>query len=437
MLIDFTVENFRSIKEPVTLSAIANPSREADRLENSAARRRIKPDNTIAPAFPVEGRGFALLPVLGIFGANASGKSNVLMALETLFSMIRTGISEREHLVWHLLPFRFDETVLQQPTIFRLRELHQNNIYIYSLAIRQDRVLEEILEYIPASPKRKSRKLLFSRQWNENHKKHIWKNGEDFAGSHTQLEATLQEHELFLTLLVKSLEVPIIEPITDNVRLHWPGLGFGSEASDHDLTLRLLNIHSKHSGQHDWLNRVSKILCRFDTGIDHLEMKIRQDNGREPSFVLTAWHKTAAGVVALPFHEESVGTQRLFALAYKMLDAFHFGTTMLIDELGSNIHPNITREIIKQFQSPKSNPRRAQLIFTSHDNTLQQRNLLRRDQIWFTAKRDDGSTELYPLTDFKPRNDLAIDKAYLDGRFGAVPALLEGEDLLAGLEAAR
>jgi len=110
---------------------------------------------------------------------------------------------------------------------------------------------------------------------------------------------------------------------------------------------------------------------------------------------------------------------------------------MLVDELGSNIHPNITREIIKLFQSPKSNPKRAQLIFTSHDNTLQQRNLLRRDQIWFTAKRDDGSTELYPLTDFKPRNDLAIDKAYLDGRFGAVPMLPDEDDLLAGLEAAR
>jgi len=77
MLIDFTVENFRSIKEPVTLSAIANSSRESERLENSATRRRIKPDNIIAPAFPVESHGFELLPVIGVFGANASGKSNI------------------------------------------------------------------------------------------------------------------------------------------------------------------------------------------------------------------------------------------------------------------------------------------------------------------------------------------------------------------------
>lgn len=105
-----------------------------------------------------------------------------------------------------------------------------------------------------------------------------------------------------------------------------------------------------------------------------------------------------------------------------------------MDELGSNIHPNITREIIRWFQSEKTNPKRAQLIFTSHDNTLQRANLLRRDQIWFTQKRADGSTELYPLSDFRPRNDLAIDKAYLEGRFGAVPILPDEEGMLQSAE---
>lgn len=103
---------------------------------------------------------------------------------------------------------------------------------------------------------------------------------------------------------------------------------------------------------------------------------------------------------------------------------------LVIDELGSNIHPHITREIVRLFQSPTTNPEHAQLIFTSHDNTLQQRNLLRRDQIWFTQKKADGSTDLYPLSDFRPRNDLAIDKSYLDGRFGAVPVLPDTDELL-------
>ncbi len=436
MLIDFTVENFRSIKEPVTLSAIAHPSREVVVLENSAARRRIKSDSSIAPAFPVEGRGLELLPALGIFGANASGKSNVLKALETLLSVIGTRGSTREYLTWQLHPFKLDAATPQKPTVFRLREVRDGNIYTYSLILRQDRVLEETLEYIPASPKRKSSRLLFSRRWDEKLEEYVWENGSDFAGPHIQLEASLQAHEIFLTLFIRRLVVAVIEPFIESVDLHWPGLGFGSEEDDYDLVLRILS-HSEPSKQQEWLDHLSEILCRFDTGISYLELKRDQNSSKYDNFELFAWHRTPIGSVRFPFYEESAGTQRLFVLAYKMLDAFSDGYTMLVDELGSNIHPNITREIIRQFQSPKSNPKRAQLIFTSHDNTLQQRNLLRRDQVWFTAKRDDGSTELYPLTDFKPRNDLAIDKAYLDGRFGAVPVLPDEDEFLAGLEMAR
>ncbi len=432
MLIDFTVENFRSIKEPVTLSAIANSSREVDYSDNSAIRRRIKPDKMTAPTFTVEGRGFDLLPVIGIFGANASGKSNVLMALDMLLFLINLGSSEKHYLNYYLPPFRFDEATLQKPTCFRLRETHKGNIYTYSLTIDQDRVLNETLEYIAALSKRKTNKLLFSREWDAKSRKHIWKNGDDFVGPHTQLEQSLQEHELFMTLLFNRLEVAVIQPFSDSITGHWPGVGFGREQADHDLATYLMGKYRP-----DRIKDISKLLCRFDTGITDLEMRKRQNESNQDAFDLFTIHKTSTGLVRLPFSEESAGTQRLFVLAYKMLDSFFKGSTMLVDELGSNIHPNITREIIKQFQSPKSNPKRAQLIFTSHDNTLQQRTLLRRDQIWFTAKRDDGSTELYPLTDFKPRNDLAIDKAYLDGRFGAVPVLPDEGDLLAGLEVAR
>ncbi len=432
MLIDFTVENFRSIKEPVTLSAIANPSREANHLENGAARRRIKPDNTIAPAFLVEGRGFELLPALGIFGANASGKSNVLKALNRLFSLIHVGIGNGNHFAPFLTPFNFDKTTSLEPTRFRLRQVRQNNIYTYLLTIGQDRVIEESLEYIPAASKRKKNNLLFSRDWDPKIGQYVWKNGDDFNGPHVQLEASLQQHEIFLMLLIKYLKVDAIEPLCDSIKNIWPSIGLEAEEQDYNLVLDLIGAHWPES-----MALVSDIVRRFDTGIDHLEIKKRLNNPSENGFDLFAWHQTPLGLTRLPFYEESVGTQRLFVLAYKIIDAFRFGYTMLVDELGSNIHPNITREIIRQFQSPKSNPKRTQLIFTSHDNTLQQRNLLRRDQIWFTAKRDDGSTELYPLTDFKPRNDLAIDKAYLDGRFGAVPILPDEEDLLAGLEVAR
>lgn len=147
--------------------------------------------------------------------------------------------------------------------------------------------------------------------------------------------------------------------------------------------------------------------------------------------MIFALHEKPDGqTVSWPFEEESLGTQRLFSLAFRIVVDITIGGLIIVDELGTNIHPNIIRNIIKIFQNQKTNPENAQLIFTSHDNTLQRNNLLRRDQIWFTQKRPDQSTELYPLTDFHVRNDLAIDKAYLDGRFGAVPFLPSNEEMI-------
>jgi AAA15 family ATPase/GTPase len=174
-------------------------------------------------------------------------------------------------------------------------------------------------------------------------------------------------------------------------------------------------------------------LLKFDTGLSDIEIK-RSESSEHDYFQVYALHRTEDGEVRWLFEDESMGTQHLFRISFSIQFAILFGDLLIIDELGSNIHPNITRAIVRLFQNPKTNPKRAQLIFTSHDNTLQRNNLLRRDQIWFTQKRADQSTELYPLSDFKVRNDLAIDKAYLDGRFMAVPFIPDEEELISTLE---
>jgi AAA15 family ATPase/GTPase len=177
---------------------------------------------------------------------------------------------------------------------------------------------------------------------------------------------------------------------------------------------------------------VVDIIRSFDVGISDMEfetLKSEKKSGLD-EFKVWVYHDINDHATRWALEEESTGTQRLFSLASKMLKAFDDGGLVIVDELGSNIHPHITKAIIRQFQNRKINSKGAQLIFTSHDTTLQRGQLLRRDQIWFTQKRDDGSTNLYPLTDFRPRNDLALDKAYLDGRFGAVPILPSEEDLL-------
>jgi AAA15 family ATPase/GTPase len=432
MLLDFTVENYRSIKEPVTLSAIAQkPSRR--KTSESSKRKGIKSDHEIAPGYYVEGWDMEILPVLAIFGANASGKSNVIQALDYLLIIMSNGIQETVNIqrvlkYAKLDPFKLDSIAAKQPTKFELRTLFDNNIYTYSLELNPNRVISEKLDYSLHTTKRNRR--LFHRQWDENTKKYIWKTGDDFAGPHNQLQQSIKEDELFIHILFK-LKINIIKQLFDWLRGRWPGINLGSE--EFELSI-IKKIHIKDSIFQETIETALKIVQEFDTGLSKIEIKQKSDDLL--NYSIYAVHNTIEGnEIHWLLDEESLGTQRLFSLAFRIVINLKTDSLTIVDELGTNIHPNIVKYIIKMFQNPKTNPKNAQLIFTSHDNTLQRNNLLRRDQIWFTQKRPDHSTELYPLTDFHVRNDLAIDKAYLDGRFGAVPFLpLDEEMILQGDE---
>ncbi|MEH2371637.1 AAA family ATPase [Nostoc sp.] len=426
MLVDFTVENYRSIKEPVTLSAVAQ--KQSDRqTSQSSKRKRVKSDHEIAPGYHVEGWDIELLPVLAIFGANASGKSNVIQALDYLLLIMVYGTQESVTLqklfkYAKLDPFKLDSISIYNPTKFELRTIFNNAIYTYSLELNQNHVLLEKLDYALNTTKRSRR--LFHRQWNDTDKKIIWKTGDDFAGAHNQLQDNIRENELFISTLVK-LKVDIIESFLDWLRTRWLGINLGSE----DLYLAAITDIQNTSAFKKLLKETLNIVQKFDTGLSRIEFQKKSDE--RIGYNIYAVHKTHDGnEIRWLFHEESLGTQRLFYLAFRIVASLNIGRLIIVDELGTNIHPNIVRSIIRIFQNPKTNPKNAQLILTSHDNTLQRNNLLRRDQIWFTQKRSDQSTELYPLTDFHVRNDLAIDKAYLDGRFGAVPFLPSEEEMI-------
>ena len=423
MLLDFTVENFRSIKGAETLSAVA-ASKSKSKPSNSESRRRIKSDDEIAQPFHVEGWDIDVLPVIAIFGANASGKSNVLKALDYLLKFMGFGEDDRD---LDLIPFRLTQESGENPSSFKIRIVVNSTIYTYSLALNRTKILSEKLEYALEGTKRD--RLLFSRNWNEINQTFDWKNGSAFSRAHKQLQKKLRARESFITLLFE-LDIEIVNPLMDWIKYSRQGITWGQAEINTSFLNFLFSQESylpdKHSDGFDkTLENTKKFLLKFDTGIHDIKIS-KDDNGK---YQIYALHKTEdANLLSWEFEEESIGTQKLFSLAYKINLLFHLSLLLMVDELGSNIHPSITREMIKLFQSPKTNPKRTQLIFTTHDNTLQRNNLLRRDQIWFTQKRTDQSTELYPLSDFNVRNDLAIDKAYLDGRFGAVPFISE-EDL--------
>ncbi|WP_313949898.1 ATP-binding protein [Nostoc sp. FACHB-190] len=422
------MENYRSIKEPVTLSAVAQKQSTRQKSQNSK-RTRVKSDDEITPGYHLEGWDIDILPVLAIFGANASGKSNVIQALDYLLFMMKDGIQEtaKSQTLFKyakLDPFKLDNISENNPTKFELRTVFDNAIYTYSLILNQKHVILEKLDYAISKTKRTRR--LFSRQWDEISKKFIWKTGDDFSGPHNQLQKSIRENELFISTLVK-LEVNKIKSLLEWLRRQWSDINLGYQTSDLDFIASLQDIDIFTF--QEILKETLEITKKFDTGLYNI--KIEKKSEEYFGYNIFAIHEKPDGqTISWPFEEESLGTQRLLSFASRLVVYLKIGGLVIVDELGLSLHPKIIHNIIKIFQNTKTNPKNAQLIFTSHDNTLQRNNLLRRDQIWFTQKRPDHSTELYPLTDFHVRNDLAIDKAYLDGRFGAVPFLPSSEEMI-------
>ncbi len=415
MLVDFTVENYRSIREPVTLSVVAIKSK-ASTQPISKTKRQTKPDHEITPGFYANGWDFSVLPVLAIFGANASGKTNVLLALNDLLMYMRLGSILREGEPFIFFPFRLGGNK-SKATSFASRFLIEDKIFSYKLSVERNEIKYEELQYTTGSTKR-TRKL-FNREWNGE--EYIWKNGPDFTGPHTQLQKLTKRSEPFFSLAQKSLDIEILKPLQNWINSPIPLIGLSPELESHLVALTARNLK-------DIRDKVIGLVKRFDTGLSNIEIpELKEDTEKNIDEEIMAVHLNIDGVeTKWPFKEESTGTIRLFEIAAFIFLALDFGKILLIDELGSNMHPLLTKAIINLFQDPKTNPKGAQLIFTSHDNTLQRNQLLRRDQIWLTEKQAEGNTALYPITDFKIRNDLAIDKAYLDGRFGGVPII---EDL--------
>lgn len=417
MIIDFTVENFRSIKEPVTLSMVA----QSRPKKGASTRAGVKRDDEIARPYPIGNRGIEVLPAAGIFGPNASGKSNVIGALNFLLVWMAHGSAWNPDNLILITPFGLDQDSIDKPTRFDIRIAVDEILYAYALRWHRNRIVFERLErYLPLPL---GKRTLFERSWKDG--EYVWKNGTDFKGPHILLEESLQPHEPLISLLMWRITVRVTILLTDWIMN--TVMNGGNLSHDDDERNRALGACFADSRL---LQRVSRIISELDTGVSGIDIELRSDDKNPQQLLPFARHQPKEVPVVWSFNEESDGTQKLFSLATAMLRAFDRGTVILVDDFGSSLHPEITHAIVRMFQDEKLNPKRAQLIFNSHDYTLMHGNLLRRDQIWFTQKRKDGSTELYPLTDFHPRNDLAIDKAYIDGRFGAVPILPADEDLL-------
>ncbi|TMC10158.1 MAG: ATP-binding protein [Chloroflexi bacterium] len=365
-----------------------------------------------------EGRDVAFLPVVAIYGANASGKTNVLAALRWMRMAVLNSLAEwskgtgvpRE-------PFALDPVARGESTLLEVDIVLAGVRHVYGFEVSDDRVETEWLHVYPHG----RRQVWFERDAEATADARIRFPGEGLKGPRTELVALTRPNALFLTVAA-SFNHPQLAPVH---RWFAENLWFTNPRPDeprrHAFTRRLLADPGMRG-------RIESLLRSADLGV--LSIEVEERDPGVPRIRLA--HRTSAEPVMLDFdRQESQGTQAWLALVGPMLSALDEGSVLLADELDSSLHPVLVAEAIRLFNDPEANRRGAQLICTLQDVTLlgnvHTRRPLDRDQVWLTTKGRTGESELYPLTDARPRKEDSLERGYLRGRYGGIPRVVTGE----------
>jgi AAA15 family ATPase/GTPase len=415
MLIEFSVANFRSFWEPRKLSLTATPQK--DLLEN----------NTFES--PVSGLP-RLLRSAVVYGPNAGGKSNLIRAMGFVKKFVVSSakeLQEGEDIAAN--PFLFNQPGPTQPSEFEVQFIQEGVRYQYGFAVTKEKVTNE---WLIAYPEGRAQRW-FERTFQSDSNDYQWYFGSRFIGRKKQWQEMTRSNALFLSTAIhwnseqlkpvftwfKGLFV--IGPSTllaptysinachdDEKKKHI--LAFMNEA---DISISDIKLETKDFSPED--------LPSDMPGVIKEDIRLRL-NGKKMTRVGFI-HPVNDGdsQVNLALDDESDGTQKLFAYAGPWLDILSKGRIIIADELDNSLHPKIMRFLLSMFHNYKTNPANGQLIFTTHDTSLLDQDLVRRDQVWFVEKDKSNASNLYPLTDFNPRAGEALQKGYLSGRYGALP----------------
>lgn len=406
MLIRFEVSNFRSIRRPIELSMVA--------VDNDRPAARSLPN-----------LGVSLLPVAAIYGPNASGKSNVLAAIEWFQEAVRDSLRFWDDGI-PLQPFAFDDT--SHRSEFTVESVVSGVRFEYVLELDREAVHYEGLFHYPE----KKRRRVFEREGSEL----ILQRG---LGHLSGIRELLTDRALALSI-ARRFEEPLVSDFVRGLlraqvlgrhtsgRRSQPGphtRRWFESPVDNDQTV--LPGFEDIAGHREADRAEALALLRMaDLGIDDVIIDKYADPdsplpGRERTRVRLV-HRTADGRMPLDFAFESAGTRTWFALIGPVLTALREGVIVVFDELDASLHPMLSTQLVRLFHDPETNPYGAQLIFSSHDTSLL--NHLNRDEVWLTEKREDGATRLGALAEFageRVRKSQNLEKAYLHGRFGALP----------------
>lgn len=419
MLLEFRVRNYRSVREEQALSLVASGDREL--ADTHLAQTGLK-------SLPRVVRSAV------VYGPNASGKSTLLLALNYMRAVIAESATViQPGQTYNVQPFKLDEAFASQPTAFELTFMLAGVRHQYAFEMTQQRIISEsLLVYRTAKPTQ-----WFSRTLNDDGETYHYEFSAYLTGPRKLWENSTRPNALFLSTAAQ-LNSEQISPVFRWIIESIVFLGAGADF-DHGFTTALLATDEGRATIRDFLSAADISIADVQAvpRKGFLQQVVLHAGGvahasREESEILFPifQHTTPKGSAQFELEEESQGTQRLYGLMAPVLDILKRGRILIVDELDSSLHPLLVRRLISMFHDPSLNKNGAQLIFSTHDTSLLDRTLLRRDQIWFTEKDSDQATRVYPLTDFSPRKQEAWERGYLAGRYGAVPFFGEMPDML-------
>jgi len=411
MLLEFRVRNFRSIRDEQALSLVAAPS------DKELAATHLAP--TGLKALPQAVRSAML------YGPNASGKSTLLFALNYLRAMVAESATVvQPGQTYNVQPFRLDPATARQPTELEASFLVDGIRHQYSFAMTAERIVsEQLMVWHTAKPTQ-----WFSRRLDDGGDRYAYEFSAYLTGPRKLWQESTRPNALFLSTAAQ-LNSELLGPVARWLVASLVYLPAGASV-DHAHTMALLGSPEGRAAVRDFLGTadisISEVSAVPRKGFRAQFLlqpggvaQARQEEG-EVMFPIFE-HRSGQGSATFELHEESDGTQRLFSLAAPVLDVLKHGRVLVVDELDRSLHTLLVRRLVGMFHDPALNPRGAQLIFSTHDTSLLDHTLFRRDQVWFAEKDESQATRIFPLSDFSPRKHEAWERGYLMGRYGAVP----------------
>lgn len=405
MIIEFTVGNFLSFNEKRTIS-----------FEAKGGVSELK-DNY----FTSENK--KLLRSIVLYGANSSGKSNIIKAFEIMKTCVLNSIKLNETDELNYSPFLLSSNSEKESTFFEIIFVFDNQKFRYGFRYN---LTEIVNEWLFEGKTKKTEKVLFIRT----------QEGIGISNDFTEgqgLEERTNNNRLFISL-VAQLGGKISNRIIQWFSCHINVVSGIENEKYKDVSLEILNENRDSYASSIQIFRDLKL--GFND-IEIIEKKLFSDKQIKPEkskLLLNTIHnkyndkgKIIDKIAWDNVLHESEGTKKIIDLSGLIFDSLEFGKLLIIDELDSKLHPLITIQIIKLFNNPKANPSNAQLLFATHDTNLLSTDIFRRDQVWFTEKDEVEQTDLYSLDDFvfpdgtKVRKDANLEKNYIAGRYGAIP----------------